>query len=121
MNNLKKARIASNMSTKQVAEIIGYSQKQVENFENGRNQANHQTLIKLSKLYNCTIDYLLQNEDGITITKQEFLELIKIKKIIEKIEKRNLEITNQKPEQYKIENSFNNSTNTNINIGNKNK
>ena len=77
--NLKILRSNSNLSQKELAKRIDLSSNIICEYEKGRSQPNIDTLIKLSKIFNCTVDYLIGNENdfGIvatstpTLTKEE--------------------------------------------------
>lgn len=86
MEILKRLRKQKGLSTLQVSKIIGYSQKSVENHENGTFLPKADTLQKYADLYEVSISYLLDSEDkSILITEEEYLELLKAEKIIKKI------------------------------------
>ena len=60
---LRDLREDRDMTQKQVAEILGMSQTGYSKYETGENDIPTQILIKLSKLYGTTIDYLLNQTD----------------------------------------------------------
>ena len=62
-NRLRDLREDRDMTQKQVAEILGMSQTGYSKYETGENDIPTQILIKLSKLYGTTIDYLLNQTD----------------------------------------------------------
>lgn len=57
------ARKSSGLTQKEVAEHVGVDQSAVSFWETGKNSPRAAILVKLSKLYNCTVDELLK-EDG---------------------------------------------------------
>lgn len=61
MSNLKIAREKANMSQKEVAIELKVSAPTVSEWESGKKNPNAKNLKKLSKLYNTTTDYLLEN------------------------------------------------------------
>lgn len=61
--NLKILRSNSNLSQKELAKRIDLSSNIICEYEKGRSQPNIDTLIKLSKIFNCSVDYLIGNEN----------------------------------------------------------
>ena len=62
MNNLKAARKAKRMTQTEVARYIGLAQSSYSAWENGTTKIDHASLLKLSDLFDVSIDYLLGNE-----------------------------------------------------------
>lgn len=60
---LKNLRLVSNFSQKELALKINLSPNIICEYEKGRSQPTIETLIKLSGIFNCSIDYLVGNED----------------------------------------------------------
>ncbi|MBR3803907.1 MAG: helix-turn-helix transcriptional regulator [Clostridia bacterium] len=60
---LKNLRLISNFSQKELALKINLSPNIICEYEKGRSQPTIETLIKLSGIFNCSIDYLVGNED----------------------------------------------------------
>ena len=60
---LRDLREDRDMTQKQVAALLGMSQTGYSKYETGENDIPTQILIKLSKLYGTTIDYLLNQTD----------------------------------------------------------
>lgn len=56
---LRKLRKESNLSQKELGIVLGYSQTAVANWEQGKREPSLDCLKKISKFFNCTIDYLL--------------------------------------------------------------
>lgn len=56
---LRMSRINSELSKKQVSEIIGISESTVGLYESGNRQPSISSLIKLASLYKVSTDYLL--------------------------------------------------------------
>ena len=50
------------LTQKEVAEHVGVDQSAVSFWETGKNSPRAAILIKLSKLYNCTVDELLKED-----------------------------------------------------------
>lgn len=57
--NLRDLRKEYGYSQKQVAEKLNISQQTYSDYENGKTEPATDTLIKISKLYNVSLDYLL--------------------------------------------------------------
>ena len=83
--NLRDLRKEYGYSQKQVAEKLNISQQTYSDYENGKTEPATDTLIRISKLYNVSLDYLLGVVDelgspiitpeeraaGVTATKKE--------------------------------------------------
>ncbi|MBR5756923.1 MAG: helix-turn-helix transcriptional regulator [Firmicutes bacterium] len=59
LNNLKYLRQLRNMSQQELAEIAGCSQQAIDKYENGLAEPGLETLIKLSDVFDVSIDYLI--------------------------------------------------------------
>jgi transcriptional regulator with XRE-family HTH domain len=59
IKNLVKLRKDADMSQFELAEILGVSQQTISKYENGTREPDNATLIKLSEIFNCSVDYLL--------------------------------------------------------------
>lgn len=64
MNNLKAARKAKRMTQVEVARHIGLAQSSYSAWEKGTTKIDHTSLLKLSELFDVTVDYLLGNDSG---------------------------------------------------------
>lgn len=64
MMNLKSARKAKGLTQQQVADYVGISQNNYSYWERGVVKIDNLSLQKLSKLFDCTIDYLLGRTDN---------------------------------------------------------
>lgn len=83
--NLKDLRKENGYSQKQIAEKLCISQQTYSDYENGKTEPTPDTLIKIGKIYNVSVDYLLGIVDdlgapiitpeeraaGVTATKKE--------------------------------------------------
>ena len=76
VKNLKKLRTQKRVSQQQLAEILGISQQSVNKYENHGVEPDIDTLIRIAKYFNTSVDYLIGNTD--------------INRIIEKVEKYDL-------------------------------
>ncbi len=57
---MKELREAAGLTQKQVAELIHVARSTVAMWESGRSRPLFQNLLRLSKLYNCSIDALTE-------------------------------------------------------------
>lgn len=76
--NLKKIRQDNNLTQEELAKKINTSRSNIANYENDKNMPSVDILEKISKIFNCSIDYLMGNSEF--KTKEE--ELIHYKKTI---------------------------------------
>ena len=60
MNNYKQLRILQNLSRKDAAYILNISLYYLRNIENGQRVPGRNVLIKMSKLYKCSLEDLLK-------------------------------------------------------------
>ena len=68
---LKHLRKQKNVTQLQLAEAIGVSAGNVGDWENGKSHPNYKALISLSNFFNVSADYLLEQEQKISLTPQE--------------------------------------------------
>ena len=68
-NILKKIRQENNLTQEELAKKIDTSRSNIANYENDKNMPSIDILDKLSKIFNCSIDYLLgkTNKNAINI------------------------------------------------------
>lgn len=64
MKNLAKLRKDAGMSQFELAERLGVSQQTISKYEKGTRQPDNATLLKLSEIFNCSVDYLLGRTDN---------------------------------------------------------
>ncbi len=62
-SRLKTLRIKKKLSQKALGKMLGLSDKTISAYENGRNAPDFQTLIKISKIFDVSVDYLLGATD----------------------------------------------------------
>lgn len=60
---LKELRIEKQLSLNEWSKIIGFAKSTVTEWETKENEPNYDTLIKISKFFNVSVDYLLGLED----------------------------------------------------------
>lgn len=73
--NLRDLRKENGYSQKQIAEKLCISQQTYSDYENGKTEPTPDTLIKISKIYNVSVDYLLGVVDDLgapIITPEEY-------------------------------------------------
>lgn len=58
--NLRELRNRSNLTLKQVANSIGVSVSTLSNYEQGTRTVNIHLVLKLSKVYDCTAEEIIQ-------------------------------------------------------------
>ena len=71
MNKISELRKKNKLSQKEFGKIVGAAQNTVCNWENGKREPDNDTMIKISKLFNVSVDYLLGNEDNATSEQTE--------------------------------------------------
>lgn len=59
MKNLKTLRKSADMTLKQLADELGTSTQVLSRYERGEHQADYETLAKIARFFNVSIDYLL--------------------------------------------------------------
>lgn len=64
MNRIKELRQAKKLNQVQLCQILKVAQPTLSAWETERNQIDYQTLIKLSNLFNVSIDYILGISDN---------------------------------------------------------
>ena len=73
---LREMRQEKGLTQRKLAGLLNMSKNMICEYEKGRAEPNLETLIKLSKILDCSIDYLIGNSDylGNIITKSDFSE-----------------------------------------------
>lgn len=101
MLKLKELRENANLTQTELGNHLNLSQRTISAYENATNEPDIQTLIKISKFFNVTIDYLLGQESNnkqINISNQELESFTKLSndlsKTINNIKIKNELITN---------------------------
>lgn len=74
-NILKKIRIENNLTQEELAKKITTSRSNIANYENDKNMPSIDILEKLSKIFGCSIDYLLgkTTENSISISDKIYM------------------------------------------------
>lgn len=86
MNRLKYYRQKNNYSQKEIAKYLLITQPSYSNIETGKVRLNFDYANLLASLYKIPVSDLIDDKNGIFITKDEFNILIKAKKVISDIE-----------------------------------
>lgn len=88
MIKIKELRTQRKVSQKQLAEYLNVTQVQISKYELGKNEPDLETLSKIAKFYDVTIDYILDKEpnDLIVISKNDFKKLKEASEIIQRID-----------------------------------
>ncbi len=60
---IKEVRIARGFTQNHVANLIGVRQSAVAMWENGQTVPKLEHVIKLAKVFNCSVDYILENDE----------------------------------------------------------
>ena len=69
--------------------MVHVSRRTIENYESGKTSPDYETLKTFARIFDVTIDYLLDSEkDVIFITRFEYERLLAIKDVIMEIQKR---------------------------------
>lgn len=77
MNRIKDLRLEKSLTQAKLAKLLGLNQTAIGKYERGELEPNIQTLIKLSRLFECSIDYLIGNTDdfgNVTVENTELSE-----------------------------------------------
>lgn len=87
--NIKKLRKEYGLSQEELSKRLGIARSSVANYENGQNFPNMDILVKLSEIFNCSIDYILgksdyKNEED--FWKKHSSDIVKDINIIQKLE-----------------------------------
>ena len=70
MLKIKELREELGISQKELAEKMQVSPTNIYNYETGRTEPSIEVLLKLSKILNTSVDYLIGNEDDFGIKKE---------------------------------------------------
>lgn len=62
-SNIKRARIAANMTQAEAAQKLGITAQAISNFERGINGIENSLLLRMCKIYNTTMSHILGEED----------------------------------------------------------
>lgn len=81
-NKIKELRIKSRFTQSELAERLGVTKSSITSYENDSRQPSYEVLIKISQVFNVSIDSLLLNRSGITLDidglKREQVKLLEL-------------------------------------------
>lgn len=81
-NKIKELRIKSRFTQSELAERLGVTKSSIASYENDSRQPSYEVLIKISQVFNVSIDSLLLNRSGITLDidglKREQVKLLEL-------------------------------------------
>lgn len=63
MNKIKELRTEKGLTQSQLGAYLGVNQTAIGKYERGELEPNHQNLINLANLFECSIDYLIGRSD----------------------------------------------------------
>ena len=66
-NKLKELRKNSALTQQDIAEVIGVDRSSYSYYENGKASPSFQVLIKIAKVFNVTLDYIVFGDDSKTV------------------------------------------------------
>ena len=81
--NIKKARLKSGLTQKQVSERLGVAQAQYARWESGGRNPKDETVEKLAEIFEVSFDYLKGRDDGL----EDIVELLRKYKLTEEQKK----------------------------------
>lgn len=59
MNRIRELRKQANLTMKQLGEILGLAESTISQYETGKREPDHKTLLKISEHFHVSVDYLL--------------------------------------------------------------
>lgn len=81
-NKIKELRIKSRFTQSELAERLGVTKSSIASYENDSRQPSYEVLIKISQVFNVSVDSLLLNRSGITLDidglKREQVKLLEL-------------------------------------------
>lgn len=77
MIRLKELRKKRKLSQQELADLLNISRESISKYEKGEQEATYQTLKRIAKIFNVSIDYLLDTTDDnlIVISKEDLIKL----------------------------------------------
>lgn len=82
---IKAVRLMLGLTMEQFGEKLDTSKGAVNNWEKSVNLPNKSRLTKMANLGNITVDYILYGDSNITISKEEYEELLEFKNRYEQL------------------------------------
>lgn len=81
-NKIKELRTKSRFTQSELAERLGVTKSSIASYENDSRQPSYEVLIKISQVFNVSIDSLLLNRSGVTLDidglKREQVKLLEL-------------------------------------------
>ena len=81
-NKLHRARTKANLTQEQVAEALGVSRQTISNWENGKSLPDILSVIRMSELYQISLDELLKGDKAMMDKIEKDIEISKTEKKI---------------------------------------
>lgn len=88
VNRIKELRLKKELKQIELAQIIGMSQSSLSGYETGKIEPDQETLMRLSKYFDVSIDYLLGNSDiknASTLNGIDAKELQQLKELVDQL------------------------------------
>lgn len=63
METLKTLRKEKGLTQKELGALVGCSEVTICMYESGRRSPDYETLLKLSEIFDCTVDFILRGDD----------------------------------------------------------
>lgn len=79
-DKIKKLREEKKLTQSELANAIGVAQSTIAMIESGKNKGSNDTLIKLAKFFNVSIDYLLNTEEKLLLATESLEKINKLVK-----------------------------------------
>lgn len=64
VNRIRELRKEKNLTMKQLGDKLGFSEVTISQYETGKREPNHESLIKFARFFNVTVGYLLCVENS---------------------------------------------------------
>lgn len=91
MNNLKKIRKNSKKTQQEIADFLNVARNTYSRYERDIFKMDHETLIKLSRYFNVSVDYIIGNiKEPVTLDELRFLKEMRFKTNEELMEEYNI-------------------------------
>ena len=87
-SNIRRARIASNMTQAEAADKLGITAQAISNFERGVNGIENSLLIRMCEIYNTSMNNILGEENGQKESSPDELQLTEGEKALIKLLRR---------------------------------
>lgn len=64
MLRLREIRKSNNMTMKELGNLLHLTESAISLYETGKNKPDYETLLKISKIFNVSVDYLIGNTNA---------------------------------------------------------